>query len=1347
MRMPNVLGRFSFNEVISAVIFLIILPLNSYCWESQLFPYSGALGKYTEVTATYNSRDWKLLDYSYTGYNLSETPLQHNIPCNVLTVAGTGDITQELQDKINAVGSAGGGIVKIPAGNYTITQTLAGKPIAINNSNVSIEGAGSGYTFINVPATHAYEDNSNTFEGVFTFEKGNFAWNKGWVEDGTVLSNVTNTISEGDTYITGLTNLASVNAGAWIVIQQYFWQAFSQANSGGVWTYGDPGNREYSFTYLRKVLSKDASGITLDAPIPYMLNPANNTIYIKTSGTDRGMLENAGISGMTIQFEDNNNGTAANTREGMPSGCAVYFEGVVNGWVKDVSVINFPRYGILAEYSARITIEDCYVKKTQDYGGGGAGYGFYVNCSQNILIKRCHGEQARHNFILSRALSHYVVMTQCVSLDAAQSEDTHFGFSHALLRDKFYQGNGNAYNGYNRWTTSGNAYESYGTGANWNLETDGYGGQWHGGELNISPSNSGYAIQVGVSQNYLVHDGAGYPAGTYVVGTVINNNAGMQVGPASWRQNVLYEGVGYAAGLTPDSLFEEQLKNRVGIIADWENVCSEPALLIPVPTNTPVLTPGILVFDSEIPAFGMGLGSAASTPACTLTPGNNPNDAGQNRTINGAESFRLTTSSGDWGIVANFGGPDMNTADLNTFDGWVYLTDTNYNFRLQLQIDTVNTGSSVVVTAAYADGGTWTANQWNHFSVSMADFSYTGVFNGIGIRTGTLTAGKTAWFDDFYFLGNTVSTPTFTHTETGTETATETATTTATYTSTDSATNTATHTQTYTYTYTNTATHTATPTSTQNISLTGEILFSTDRDGNWEIYSRDLETGIETNLTNSPANELNPSVSADGLKAVFYGDADGDNDIYEINLTTLQVIKLTDNTASDYDPSYSLDGSKIVFKSNRDDGYGDIFVMSSDGTGQLNLTPLMNTTEEWDPCFTRDGTKIVFVSRLGAASDTDEIYMMASDGQGITRLTNNTVPDWYPSCSPLADEILFISKEPSDTDDGIYTMDYSGASRLALVQSAGDDNDPAYFDNGQKIIYINNSGGDYDIFIADSDGSNAALVGGSSFNELCPVWVNAAVVTFTPTATETDTHTYTYTQTFTSTDTPTYTHTNTIENTFTSTHTYTNTNTVQNTFTSTYTHTNTNTVQNTFTPAYTHTNTNTVQNTFTSTYTHTNTNTVQNTFTSTHTNTNTVQNTFTPTHSQTGTYTMTFTATYTNTASFTQTPTAVIAAVSVPDNDVYIYPNPFIAGKHTQINAVYSARSSHNKTRILLYTVSFRLIKEFEYTADRQAGINTVSVPAKKFNGLGNGAYYYVLTAESEGEIQRFKAGRIILLK
>jgi hypothetical protein len=765
------------------LLFFLVAAAPANAWYSQLFPYSA--GSYDEATVSYNSRNWRLDDYSYVGYNLGATPLQTGIPCNVQTITGTGDITAELQNKINTVGAAGGGIIKIPAGTYTITSVdmgtgLGQRTIGINYNNVSVEGAGSGYTIINVPATHSYDENANTFEGTFSIEKTYFAWNKGWSDPSTTLCTVNNIINDGDTYITGLSNLGAVNTGSWILIIQYFWSTLVTNNGNGAWTIcppacgGNPG-REEAFSYLRKVVSKDASGITIDAPVPYTLNPANNPINIKDPGAASSMIQNCGVSGMTIQFADNNNSTTSN----LPSGCAVYFEGALNCWVKDINILNFPRYGICVEYSARISVEDSHTKKAQNFGGGGNGYAFFNTCSQNVLYKNCVGETARHNFIVSRAISSYVVMSHCRSIESVEGEDTHFSLAHAILRDDYYQSNGNDLNGYNRGSTSGGAYESYLTGALWNCAGDGYGGIYYGGTINITPSNDGSAIIIGGPDRHTIYDGSYYDnGGTYHPGDIMPANAGLQVGPGpnGTRKNVLYEGLG-SAGLQPQSLYEQQLSNRAGTVAQWANVCGDAPTMTPVPTNTPILTPGILVYDSDHPAWGAGPGSGAPTMLNTLTPGNNQFDKGQNRTVNGTRSIRYTAAGSDWSIMTQFSGPNILTSDMNRLDFWIYPTAANLNFRLQLMNFAAGVGTdignSIIITGAQADGGAFTINTWNHVAIPVASFGYPGTFNGLDLRDNTNTAGNTFWLDDIYFIPDVLPTPTGaantpTQTETGT---------------------------------------------------------------------------------------------------------------------------------------------------------------------------------------------------------------------------------------------------------------------------------------------------------------------------------------------------------------------------------------------------------------------------------------------------------------------------------------------------------------------------------------------------------------------------------------------------
>ena len=155
----------------------------------------------------------------------------------------------------------------IPPGSYTITRS-----IAVPFSNVSIVGAGSNKTILNVASSYrAAEDDE---EGVFTFGNTIGGNNKQWIDQGRVLGTVVQRIPEGSATLV-MANAASVAVNQWIVIQQYYWTELARANDdSGTWKGYDsasfpPPNapsRQWSFTYLRKVSAKSGNTITVDAP-------------------------------------------------------------------------------------------------------------------------------------------------------------------------------------------------------------------------------------------------------------------------------------------------------------------------------------------------------------------------------------------------------------------------------------------------------------------------------------------------------------------------------------------------------------------------------------------------------------------------------------------------------------------------------------------------------------------------------------------------------------------------------------------------------------------------------------------------------------------------------------------------------------------------------------------------------------------------------------------------------------------------------------------------------------------------------------------------------------------------
>jgi hypothetical protein len=172
------------------------------------------------------------------------------------------------------------------------------------------------------------------------------------------------------------------------------------------------------------------------------------------------------------------------------------------------------------------------------------------------------------------------------------------------------------------------------------------------------------------------------------------------------------------------------------------------------------------------------------------------------------------------------------------------------------------------------------------------------------------------------------------------------------------------------------------------------IAFTSNRDGNWEIYVMNADGSGVTRLTNNPAEDDLPSWSPDGRRIAFASNRDGNREIYVMNADGSGQINLTNNPAYDGVPSWSPDGRRIAFVSNRD-GNREIYVMNADGSGQINLTN--NPAYDDLPSWSLDGRRIAFVSNRDG---NREIYVMNADGSGVTRLTNNPAWDEWPAWSP-----------------------------------------------------------------------------------------------------------------------------------------------------------------------------------------------------------------------------------------------------------------------------------------------------------------------------------------------------------
>ena len=116
---------------------------------------------------------------------------------------------------------------------------------------------------------------------------------------------------------------------------------------------------------------------------------------------------------------------------------------------------------------------------------------------------------------------------------------------------------------------------------------------------------------------------------------------------------------------------------------------------------------------------------------------------------------------------------------------------------------------------------------------------------------------------------------------------------------------------------------------------------------------------------------------AAAMKIAFTSNRDGDFEIYVMDADGSNTIQLTNNLfALDDRAAWSPDGTKIAFTSGRE-GEDDIYVMDADGSNPVNLTQNLagsNRSPAWQPIPLAVQPKEKVVTLWGNLKNKQELY-------------------------------------------------------------------------------------------------------------------------------------------------------------------------------------------------------------------------------------------------------------------------------------------------------------------------------------------------------------------------------------
>ncbi len=300
---------------------------------------------------------------------------------------------------------------------------------------------------------------------------------------------------------------------------------------------------------------------------------------------------------------------------------------------------------------------------------------------------------------------------------------------------------------------------------------------------------------------------------------------------------------------------------------------------------------------------------------------------------------------------------------------------------------------------------------------------------------------------------------------------------------------------------------------TQSAAPATTFFFAADREGYQELYAATRETISDAKnwrqLTNGYSPARAPALSRDGTRLAFQSRRDGNWEIYVLDLNSGKISRVTNDLAYDGSPTWSPDGKEIAFESYRGSDL-DIWKMNADGSAPVNLTP---DSKQYDyaPAWSPDGKTIIFTSW---ATEHKQLFAMSPDGSNLRNLSDNRFHDEHAAWSPDGKQLAFVSNREGCQEQvdatleqpplqgsvasgncqrrGIYVADFENTrlSSPKQVSFFGRESAPVWSPDGNEIAFVSPRPTRNPLFVAARDGAGLAHVLNNDV-----VWISAAVWT------------------------------------------------------------------------------------------------------------------------------------------------------------------------------------------------------------------------------------------------------------